>query len=107
MKQLQGCASEILNNPVAEETLLMELFRIIGSASDKDELVLQDVVLFLVERFCGSNMFLRAVAYEQLQSLSQEQNEPLSRLSQSMRGEGTVPSYNNDFEFQSRHFLKN
>ncbi|KAJ1920946.1 hypothetical protein H4219_000999 [Mycoemilia scoparia] len=65
--------------PMVEEALLMGV-TIIGGACSTNEPVLQSVVEFLVKRFCGPNLFLKAVAYEQLMCLSKEQNCHISIL---------------------------
>ncbi|KAJ1673266.1 hypothetical protein EV182_005573, partial [Spiromyces aspiralis] len=77
MRQLTKYAADSASNATAADETLQMAVRVIGSACHSDEPALGKALAFLLERFCGPNIFLKAVAYEQLHALSQSRSEPL------------------------------
>ncbi|KAJ1866049.1 hypothetical protein LPJ78_002145 [Coemansia sp. RSA 989] len=76
---MRKLVQELCKPSIIEEALVLVAGGI-GRLSQIHEESMSSVLSFLVGYFCSSNVFLRAVAMEQLLSVSQAQKQPLAQL---------------------------
>ncbi|KAJ2500918.1 hypothetical protein GGH96_002332 [Coemansia sp. RSA 1972] len=69
-----------LNGPSIVEEVLLLVAGGIGRVSQMDDYAMCDVLPFMVRYYCSSNVFLRAVAMEQLLEVSQVHQVSVARL---------------------------
>ncbi|KAJ2851932.1 hypothetical protein IWW36_000705 [Coemansia brasiliensis] len=79
MKIMRRLVQELRKPSIIEEALVLVAGGI-GQLSQLHEDSMNNVLSFLVGYFCSSNVFLRAVAMEQLLLVSQAQKQPLAQL---------------------------
>ncbi|KAJ2077183.1 hypothetical protein H4R24_005284 [Coemansia sp. RSA 988] len=79
MRLLERFSRDKIAPDIVDETYLLVAGGV-GRAAALDEAAMSAVVPFIVEYYMESNVFLRAVAMEQLLLVSQEHRMPLSRL---------------------------
>ncbi|KAJ2487857.1 hypothetical protein EV174_000288 [Coemansia sp. RSA 2320] len=85
MRALVKLAQDIKEPSIVEETLQLVAGGV-GCACELQESTLGEVLLFLLEYYCRDNVFLRAVAMEQLLLVAQEHGISLTRLLSAFAG---------------------